>query len=576
MQQPRCPTMIVLMALVIGLVPLAPSAAQDGPAPGIAWGPCPMVLPRGEIDGQTVQCGTLTVPQDRTQPGGTQVQLAIAIVRSRSASPAPDPVLYLEGGPGGSALSGIDWWTDSPLRATRDVILLDQRGMGYSMPRLHCFELNELEDEVVPDDTPLSRAEIRALESCRQRLRRDGVDLGDYNSAASAADIADLRVALGFETWNLLGISYGTRLALTVMRDHPAGVRSVVLDSAYPPVVDAYEEAAVNTTRAFRRLFDDCAAGPACAAAYPTLEQDFYAMVDRLDRKPQYVADLGMDIYGTDVIYLVFDTMYFTPLIPYLPLMVHELSQGRTDTFVMLYEGSLPDDGSADDPVWTFVDEFYWLLDELDDDPYFDVLDALDSWQAGDWDALGRLIKGSFSASDAAYLLDLLAGLSPEDLDRLALALVAEDVWDTGGAYDAVECYEEIPFNSLDDAALFATGLPPAIVEADVRGLEVQMAVCAIWDTGIAPPLEDLPIASDIPTLVLAGQYDPITPPVWGYVAASTLPNSLTLEFPGVGHSVIDGGDCPLQIVQAFLDAPTQPLDARCIDAMTAPAFVLP
>ena len=70
-----------------------------------------------------------------------------------------------------------------------------------------------------------------ATVACHDRLVDDGVALDSYNTAENAADIADLRVAMGIEEWDLYGVSYGTALALTVLRDHPEGVRSVVLDS---------------------------------------------------------------------------------------------------------------------------------------------------------------------------------------------------------------------------------------------------------------------------------------------------------------------------------------------------------
>src|SRR5690606_39073830 len=97
------------------------------------------------------------------------------------------------------------------------------RGTGYSQPFLGCYGDEEAEDN-------LAYARL-----CHADLTAQGIRLNAYTSAENAADIADLRVALGYEQVNLYGISYGTRLALTIMRDHPQGIRSVVLDSVYPP-----------------------------------------------------------------------------------------------------------------------------------------------------------------------------------------------------------------------------------------------------------------------------------------------------------------------------------------------------
>ena len=164
-----------------------------------------------------VVCGYLTVPEDRGDPMGNQVELAVAIIESQSANPLPDPVIYLEGGPGGAALLGIESLLDHPLLADRDLIMFDQRGTGFSVPSLNCYELEEDEGE-------------NAVQACRDRLLDEGVNLDAYNTAATAADVNDLRLALGYEQVNLLGVSYGTKAALTTLRDFPTVIRSVVVD----------------------------------------------------------------------------------------------------------------------------------------------------------------------------------------------------------------------------------------------------------------------------------------------------------------------------------------------------------
>lgn len=110
-----------------------------------------------------------------------------------------------------------------------------------------------------------------ALADCQARLTADGINLSTYNSTASAADLDDLRQALGYETWNLLGVSYGTRLALTAMRDFASSgtICSVILDSAFPPQVDARAVASADINRAFNLVFTRCADNEACNKAYP-------------------------------------------------------------------------------------------------------------------------------------------------------------------------------------------------------------------------------------------------------------------------------------------------------------------
>jgi pimeloyl-ACP methyl ester carboxylesterase len=127
------------------------------------------------------------------------------------------------------------------------------------------------------------------LADCERELVKRGIDLALYNSATNAADARDVRIALGYDEANYYGTSYGTRLGLALIRDHPDGVRSIILDSVYPPEVGYYTEYATTLHRAFTALFSGCADDTSCANRYPTLEADFYRTVDRLNAEPQVV-----------------------------------------------------------------------------------------------------------------------------------------------------------------------------------------------------------------------------------------------------------------------------------------------
>src|SRR5690606_39226772 len=109
-------------------------------------------------------------------------------------------------------------------------------------------------------DEEVNALYLEMLGECRERLLAEGVNLAVYDSAASAADVDDLRRALGYEQFNLYGISYGTRLAKTIMRDCPEGVRSVILDSSYPFAADLVAEMPANASRAFETFFAGCEA----------------------------------------------------------------------------------------------------------------------------------------------------------------------------------------------------------------------------------------------------------------------------------------------------------------------------
>jgi pimeloyl-ACP methyl ester carboxylesterase len=451
-----------------------------------------------------MDCGYLSVPEDRAQTNSPLIQLAVVIVKSTSSNPAPDPVVFLAGGPGVhvvESLAGFSLLNDSAftdILSHRDLVFFDQRGVGHSRPPLDC---PEMENQAIQDlPVALSRADrqqhfLQAAQACHDRLIREGRHLSAYTSAASAADVNDLRLALGYASWNLLGISYGTRLALTIMRDFPAGVRSALLDSVYPPQVAADAEGVGDAELAFNLLFDSCAADAGCQAAYPDLKKVFYDMVAQLDTQPmtltvtrpqtgQAYADV---ITGDGLIGLFYALLHSTDALPYLPRLIYDLRAGRSQYF--------------DSPVQAVLDGFAFQSD-------------------------------GFSA----------------------------------GMHYSVQCGEETSFTSPAAVATTIAPVFPRLREAfDIDGV---FALCATWDVRPAASIENQAVVSDIPTLILAGANDPTTPPAWGRLAAQSLSRSHFFEFPWVGHVVLGAGprgSCSRSIVSALLAEPLAVPDAACL-----------
>ena len=225
----------VWLSVLIAMM-LSACSALPAPAPTPAPTPAAAGAPRFEKTecwfkepaGHDVECGWVIVPEDHARPEGKTIKLAVARFKSDASQPEPDPVIYLEGGPGGSALKSYTSQFDflfGPLLEKRDVVLFDQRGTGYSQPALACPEYNQAVIDMLPKDMTAAESETvanKALLACRDRLVKEGVNLDMYNSAQNAADIEALRQALGYDQVNLYGISYGTRLALTALRDAPA------------------------------------------------------------------------------------------------------------------------------------------------------------------------------------------------------------------------------------------------------------------------------------------------------------------------------------------------------------------
>ena len=262
----------------------------------------------GRTRGAHVDCGYLSVREDRARPDGNVIRLAVARLRRSVPSPRSDPVIYLAGGPGESAVDKAgNAFGDQALIADtrfiweeRDLILLDQRGVGRSEPRLECpdYRRERAELPVLDLDPDELQREVDALLACKRTLSEQGIDLSAYTPQAIAADVVDLAAAMGYQTYNLYGSSFGTMLALTVMRDFPDHLRSVVLDGVWPPQVNAAEARHANAASALEALFRRCEADPECSRRYPDLEREFWQVVDRYTAHPTTIPKHDGDSSG--------------------------------------------------------------------------------------------------------------------------------------------------------------------------------------------------------------------------------------------------------------------------------------
>jgi pimeloyl-ACP methyl ester carboxylesterase len=235
------------------------------------------------------RCGYLVVPEDRSQPSGRTIQLFVAIIPAQSGQSAPDPVVYLGSGPGGIASVEAAQEIDAGVNGNRDLVVMNQRGQFLSIPVLTCAAIDDYARQLLSlrfYSESTKRKHLRATADCHRQLFATGADLSSYNSSENAADFADLRTVLGYPEWNVLGLSYGSDLAQMYVRDHPEGVRSVMLDSVIPVTITLAEY--WHSTRVgFDNLFQACAAEAACNAAHPNLEASVTDLVNILEAKPQ-------------------------------------------------------------------------------------------------------------------------------------------------------------------------------------------------------------------------------------------------------------------------------------------------
>lgn len=290
------------------------------------------------------ECGTFTVPENRDDPDGRTLQLAVLTVFAGDEDADPDaaPLFFVPGGPGGSVLSTVAAAFPTqfaPLARTQNMIFMDPRGTGLSEPRLYCTEITNGFIELLAftgtaeEEADLQRSQIDA---CRERLAADGIDFSAYTTDEIAADYNELRQALGYDRWSIMGTSYGSRVALEIMRDYPDNITSAILDSVYPPQVDLFATTIDNIERALDEVFTECASTERCAEAFPDLRGMFDGLYTSLNEEPASIpvqagpaGNFDLIIDGDRVYDWAFNWLYETENVALLPQRLYALALGN-------------------------------------------------------------------------------------------------------------------------------------------------------------------------------------------------------------------------------------------------------
>jgi pimeloyl-ACP methyl ester carboxylesterase len=278
------------IVLLAGLAP-GPVSAQgqaEAPPPRIEWRDCPWT----QAAPAEARCGHLVAPLSRTAGGGANVRVFFAIYRATGAEPPlPDPVVVVPGGPGALFNPPVAYVMQglAELRRRREIVIIDQRGVGRSLPRLAC--------EAEPADDGAAPRRHGALD-CLAKLKARGVDPAAFNTDETAHDLRDLRLALRLEAWNAMGASYGSRVVLRLMQIDPEGTRAAVTVASLPLAPSLARADNAQFRRALiARLFADCAADPACAAAYGDLAAKFARIEEMLKPGAARPSPEAQDVY---------------------------------------------------------------------------------------------------------------------------------------------------------------------------------------------------------------------------------------------------------------------------------------
>ncbi len=445
----------------------------------------PILVSFGDLGDDTVECGRVVVPADWSAMNGKTIKLAVYRIPSTSPTPAPDPVVYLAGGPGQSGVSALRIFAKGSaayLRSRSDVIIIDQRGTGYSEPALFCPEVF-----TAPVET------IALHQACHDRLVSEGVRFADYNSAYNAQDVNAVRQALGYTEWNLYGVSYGTRLALTAMRDLPTGIRSVVLDSVFPVDINSIgSNTPYSVYWAIKQISTNCAADADCSSNIGNIKGVIEDGIMRLSAMPD--GNLLAIIYVSALTKLIND-----------PLLADRITTVATGT---------------DAEVKTLIQQ-----------------------------------------TEESLLLPPISTKAPPVVYPFVTPAAQ-------GMFSAVICSEEKPYINLSATPNIASNFREPTQRIINQVGQSEQLLCDIYKVPARDEIETQPVQSDLPTLVLAGTADAITPPTFAIHATETLSHSQYAEFEGLGHGLLGQNECIKQITLDFLNNPNLAADQSCIDSL--------
>ena len=454
---------------------------------GLTFQPCTLTGPQAaaNVEGQ---CATLAVAEDPAQPDGRRIDLRIAWLAPDNNQPgAPDPVFFIAGGPGQSAtqVAATVAGMLREVRKQRDVFFIDQRGTGGSNP-LDCVDAQG-QPLVVDESTAVSVDSVAGFARACLAGLEGRANPAMYTTGQAIDDLDAVRQALGVEQVNLIGGSYGTRVAQQYAARYPQHTRALVLDGVAPNDLVVGAEFAQTFQRAIEGQAALCRADQACVARFPT---------DTVAQLRQVVADLKASPRSVGyrdpstaqwrqeplppeaVTGLAFAFSYVPQMSALLPVVLDEAAQGR-------YEGLA---------------------------------------------ALSRL-AGSTMAGEINRGMQWSV-ICTEDADRLQAAAAGAD-----------------------------TLLGPEVAE-------LFYAPCPLWPRGERDPDFTKPLATDVPALLLSGEYDPVTPPAYGEAVAAHLPAGRHLVARGRGHGTLGAGCMPGLLARFMETTDAVGLDASCLDAL--------
>jgi pimeloyl-ACP methyl ester carboxylesterase len=478
------------LAITLGVLSLLLTLPVQAQAPGqYTSAECPEDL--AELP---IECGKVTVPLYHQDAARGTIQLAVFRMRATGDSPAAEPLVMLQGGPGGSVNTLVATAASGMLEGLlndRDLVFIEQRGNLYSDPALVCQAYTRIYAQALQSSElgALEAAEREAIDTCMAEFSAKGADLAAFDSFENARDIPLVVIdGLGYDAYHLYGVSYGSLLAQHVMEVAPRRLLSVILDAVAPRGIDTDVESINYGWRALNLLLQACAADDVCNEQHPDLQATLLDLIERLNEAPVDVTivdpgsgeEFTIKLNGSRLAVALFNSLYDTGNLRRVPSQI--LASATRDDF---------------------------------------------EWAA---QTLGALLDSSFSV----------------------------------GMQLAVNCAER-------DTATSQQVVNPDVPAIFVQALQQEQAdldeVCRSVNVPILPDEARMLADTPIPTLLMSGEFDPITPPAYGDLVAQQLPRATHVVFPGVAHGALYGS-CPQSIARAFLQNPGAALDMSCVETM--------
>lgn len=476
---------------------------------------------RIEYDPGEIECGLLQVPENREKADSRFIELHFIKLNSTwddeeedekdddeddsglEPGKRDDPVIYLTGGPGAFAEGYVKRFYDHRIRRHRDLYILEQRGIDNSGDFCSNYFTRKPESFNVDSLQKQAEASLAAVRDCARNAIAAGVDVAAYNTIENARDVKALRKALGFESWNVWGISYGTILGQAYLKEDPEGIRAAVIDAIVPldsrGNVDSWRVMQWYD-RDLKKLDELCQADDDCADGFPDLGQRVRDGARALVGNPIAVDVKDTELYPSGKAYILSDIAALLP-------------------FIFFYEQS-----------------------------NYPALPAIiHAWA----DALERRDETLFKA----------LAIAPGGWGDLSQ-----------GMYDAIMCNDGDVEAMIASTAADREAFPILSNAFEIEGMaEKRLQNCL--DLGMAPRdrAEYALVQTDIPTLLIEGDMDPITPPPLAHAIAPGFSNATYVEFPYAGHGPSRSVDCAGDLLNKFYDDPSTEPDLSCVDEMETP-----